>query len=196
MPARGRKPSKTRRAQPKPKMVRLGFGPQLTRSEIRQLREKAAADMRSIGNYVGFLVIQDLRDQRRSAGSSGRAPSPSDRRAAYAIRIMLTVDQKALLEAKANDQVRSVSSYVAKLIVEDLAAGVIWIVKPWRWHCTFRIQRGSRRRTWCLSARDHPPRCRRTRHGHPSPRSDPLSRMVPLASPRPGVISAASGQRE
>jgi len=78
--------------------------------------------MRSIGNYVAFLVIQDLRDQRRSSGRRGRVPSPSDRRAAYAIRVMLTVDQKVLLEAKANDQLRSVSSYVAKLIVEDLAA--------------------------------------------------------------------------
>jgi hypothetical protein len=36
---------------------------------------------------------------------------------------MLTVDQKALLEARARDQVRSVSSYVAKLIVEDLGRG-------------------------------------------------------------------------
>ena len=48
-------------------MIRFGLAAQLTRTEIRQLREKAAADMRSIGNYVAFLVIQDLRDTRRSA---------------------------------------------------------------------------------------------------------------------------------
>jgi len=109
MPARGtrRKSTRTRQSQPKPKMVRFGLGAQLTRSEIRQLRERAAADMRSIGNYVAFLVIQDLRDQRRSGGRRGRAPSPSDRRAAYAIRLMLTVDQKALFEARARDQARS-----------------------------------------------------------------------------------------
>jgi hypothetical protein len=38
----------------------------------------------------------------------------------YEITTPFTVDQKALLEAKTNEQVRSVSSYVAKLIVEAL----------------------------------------------------------------------------
>jgi hypothetical protein len=51
------------------------------------------------------------------------------RRAVYAasvgceITALLTISPKALLEAKANDQVRSVSSYVAKLIVEALGRG-------------------------------------------------------------------------
>jgi hypothetical protein len=35
----------------------------------------------------------------------------------------LTPDQKAQLEARARDQVRSLSSYVAKLIVEELGRG-------------------------------------------------------------------------
>jgi len=37
--------------------------------------------------------------------------------------VPLTVEQRARLEAKARDQVRSVSSYVAKLIVEELGRG-------------------------------------------------------------------------
>jgi hypothetical protein len=38
----------------------------------------------------------------------------------YEIAVPLTLEQKAKLQGKAGDETRSVSSYVAKLIVEDL----------------------------------------------------------------------------
>ncbi len=41
----------------------------------------------------------------------------------YEFAVPLTVDQRAQLQAKARDQVRSVSSYVARLIVEELGKG-------------------------------------------------------------------------
>jgi hypothetical protein len=41
----------------------------------------------------------------------------------YELAVSLTPEQKAKLEAKARDQMRSVSSYVARLIVEDLGRG-------------------------------------------------------------------------
>jgi hypothetical protein len=55
-----RKPTKTLRPKPREKKVRLRLAPQLTRSEIRQLQERAAADMRSIGGYVAKLIVEDL----------------------------------------------------------------------------------------------------------------------------------------
>ena len=41
----------------------------------------------------------------------------------YEIAVSLTPEQRAQLEDRARDEVRSVSSYVAKLIVEELGRG-------------------------------------------------------------------------
>jgi hypothetical protein len=123
MAARGtrRKPTKTLHPKPREKKVGLRLAPQLTRSEARQLQERAAADMRSIGGYVAFLVIEDLR--RRGRGRRhGRAAAQSDQRVSYDIAVSLTPDQETQLQAQSTAQVRSVSSYVARLIVEDLAS--------------------------------------------------------------------------
>ena len=43
--------------------------------------------------------------------------------AAYEIAVPLTAEQKRKVEARARDEVRSVSSYVALLIVADLRQG-------------------------------------------------------------------------
>ena len=122
MPTR-RKPTKTLHPKPREKKVRLKAHPQLTRSEIKRLKARAAGDMRSIGGYVAFLVIRHL--SGRGNGRKRRKPvaSPGDKRMTYPIGIPLTPDQKAQLQAKARDEVRSVSSYVARLIVEELGRG-------------------------------------------------------------------------
>ncbi len=63
-------------------MVRLRVAPQLTPGEVRQLQARAAADMRSVGGYVAWLLIKDL---RRESGRKRRTTgvSPSDKRRAY-----------------------------------------------------------------------------------------------------------------
>ncbi len=102
-------------------MVRLRVDPQLTRGEVRELVARAAADMRSVGSYVALLLIGDLR--RRGRGRSAASVSRGDKRSGYEIAVPLTAGQKRKVEARARDELRSVSSYVALLIVADLHQG-------------------------------------------------------------------------
>ena len=100
-------------------MVRLRVAPQLTQGEVRQLQARAAADMRSVGGYVAWLLIKDL---RRESGRKRRTTgvSPGDKRSAYEIAVPLTAEQRRKVEARAREEVRSVSSHVALLIVAAL----------------------------------------------------------------------------
>ena len=49
--------------------------------------------------------------------------SIGDKRSAYEITVPLTAEQKRKVEHRAREEVRSVSSYVALLIVADLRRG-------------------------------------------------------------------------
>ncbi len=110
------------RLKPQVRIVRLRVAPQLTPGEVRQLQARAAADMRSLGGYVAWLLIKDL---RRESGRKRRSTgvSPSDKRSAYEIAVPLTAEQKGKVEDRARDEVRSVSSLVALLIVAELRRG-------------------------------------------------------------------------
>ncbi len=101
-------------------MVRLRVAPQLTSGEARQLQARAAADMRSVGGYVAWLLIKDLK--RRGAGQRRRARgvSVTDKRSGIEVAVPLTAEQKRKVEHRAREEVRSVSSYVALLIVAAL----------------------------------------------------------------------------
>ena len=101
--------------------VRLHVAPKLTREEFRKLEERAEADLRPVANYVAYLVAQDLRGKRRR----GRPTSakPGDKRNGYELVVPITIPDRRALEERARQQLRSLSSYVAKLIVEDLATG-------------------------------------------------------------------------
>ena len=78
--------------------------------------------MRSVGGYVAWLLIKDL---RRESGRKrrGTGVSVGDKRSAYEIAVPLTAEQKEQVEDRARDEVRSVSSLVALLIVADLRRG-------------------------------------------------------------------------
>ena len=65
-----RKPAKSRRPKRRRKLVRLRVCPQLTRPEVRELQARAAADMRSVGSYVAWPLIGDLR--RRGPDEDGQ----------------------------------------------------------------------------------------------------------------------------
>ena len=56
--------------------------------------------------------------RRRTTGVS-----PGDKRSAYEIAVPLTAEQKGNVEDRARDELRSVSSLVALLIVSDLRRG-------------------------------------------------------------------------
>ncbi len=104
-------------------MVRLRVAPQLTRGEARELQARAAADMRSVGSTVALLLIEDLRRRGPGRGRSAGSVSLGSKRSAYEIAVPLTAGQKRNVEARARDEVRSVSSHVALLIVADLGRG-------------------------------------------------------------------------
>ena len=101
-------------------MVRLRVEPQLTRGEVRELQARAAADMRSVGRTVALLLIEDLGYRGPGRGRTAGRVSLGDKRSAYGIAVPLTAEQKRKVEARARDEVRSVSSYVALLIVAAL----------------------------------------------------------------------------
>ncbi len=99
--------------------TRLRLAPQLTREETRKLEARAAADLRPVANYVAYLVAQDLSGKRRS----GRPTSakPSDDRVGYELVVPITIPDRRELEKRARKELRSLSDYVARLIVDALA---------------------------------------------------------------------------
>ena len=102
------------------KTTRLRLAPQLTREEVRKLEARAAADLRPVANYVAYLIAQDLKRKRsRNRPTSAR---PGDKRIGYELVVPITISDRRELEERARKELRSLSGYVAKLIVEDLAA--------------------------------------------------------------------------
>ena len=115
-----RSSASTLRPKPARPKVRIHTTPKLTPSEFEKLQARAAAEMRSVANYVAFLVVQPLKGQGRRKLRPLPATRPGVDRVSYEIAIPLTPDQRAELEAKAQKQMRSVSSYVALVIAENL----------------------------------------------------------------------------
>ena len=99
--------------------VRLRLAPKLTREETRKLEARAAADLRPVANYVAYLIAQDLRGRRRS--NRRTSAKPGDQRTGYELVVPITIPDRRELEERARKELRSLSGYVARLIVEDLA---------------------------------------------------------------------------
>ena len=110
------RPRKTLR--PPPQKLRLRVSAQLTEQETRRLQARAKADLRSIADTVARLVEADLRKRSSGARSRVRGPNLDDQRTAYDLNMTLTVAQRERVEARAAQQGWSLSSYVAKVIVE------------------------------------------------------------------------------
>ncbi len=99
-------------------MIRLRIDPALTAAEVKALHRRAAEDLRGIANYVAWLIAKDLDRERKQRRRSGARVS--DRRKPYNMAIPLgTADRKRLTE-RADAGMRSISNYVATLILEDL----------------------------------------------------------------------------
>ncbi len=102
------------------KTTRLRLEPRLTREEIRKLQKRAAADLRSVANYVTYLITQDLQGKRRSKRPT--SAKPGDKRVGYNLVVPITIPDRRELEERARKELRSLSGYVARVIVEDLTA--------------------------------------------------------------------------
>ncbi len=92
----------------------------LTRREIQQLEATAAADLRSISNYVSLLVVEHLRRKHQTRRRAAAGANPGERRVSYDIAVQIGPAEKKKLQARARAEMRSVSKYVTKLVIEDL----------------------------------------------------------------------------
>ena len=88
----------------------------LTGAEQRQLKATAERELRSIGNLVGWIVVQHLRSHKKRL----KLKTISGPRSKFEVGVTFTPDELAKLEARAEEQRRSLSSYVTLLVVEAL----------------------------------------------------------------------------
>ncbi len=114
-----RKKSRAKRDTKLHNLTRLGLAPYLTTSEVRELKARAAADLRSISNYVSFLVVEELKRKGRTRSPAG--VKPGEKRKPYAIVMYLTATERRRLEAAVRAERRSVSGLVARVIAAELA---------------------------------------------------------------------------
>ncbi len=99
-------------------MIRLRLEPGLTTREARALEARAAEEMRGIGNYVAWLITRDLARKPRRRRRTGA--KLSDKREPYSMAVPLSTGDRKALKARADAELRSLSKYVATLILEDL----------------------------------------------------------------------------
>jgi hypothetical protein len=93
----------------------------LTRAELRRLEATAAESVRSIGSLLSYLVMQELERPRRRTGSAVLGASSRDRREPYSVRFVIPKAMRRRLESAARAELRSVSGYVGRVLVEALA---------------------------------------------------------------------------
>ncbi len=95
----------------------------LTRREIQQLEATAAADLRSISNYVSLRVVEHPQRKRQTRRRAAAVATPGERRVSYDIAVQIGPAEKKKLQSRARAEMRSVSKYVTKLVIEDLRRG-------------------------------------------------------------------------
>jgi len=117
-----------RKKRPKPRPRKgergsvIGLALLLTRAEIVKLKALAASDLRSVSSYVRWLVALELsRPAPKRPVSSVRGAEAGDRRLALKVSLLLPREMREDLVARAEAEMRSVSSYAGRVVVETLA---------------------------------------------------------------------------
>jgi len=95
---------------------RLQVAPQLTQSEVRELKLRAEAEGSSVSQYVAALVIDDLDHGEPVLRTNHRGRKPKSHQIAFPI----DWESRSKMEVRAKAEVRSLSGYVARVIVKDL----------------------------------------------------------------------------
>ncbi len=103
--------------------AQLSVAPYLTRQEIKQLQGRAASDLRSVNQSVSALVCRHLGKPAAKRRGSQPLGSPTDRRTIFRVTLWLTAAERRELKARAIEDHRSLSGYVAKLILWELGRG-------------------------------------------------------------------------
>jgi hypothetical protein len=68
----------------------------------RDLKARAAADLRTISNYVAHLVAEELK--RKGRGQTHGGAKPGEKRRPYSIALYLTARERERLEAAAREE--------------------------------------------------------------------------------------------
>ena len=101
----------------RPKHERLHVVPQLTKAEITELKQRSAADGRSVGQYVAVLMMEDLMKGKPVL----RTSHPGRKTQGYEINFWLRGNlSRKKVEARAKAEMRSLSGYVGRVIVVAL----------------------------------------------------------------------------
>jgi hypothetical protein len=88
----------------------------LTGAQQRTLKASAERELRSIGNLVGYIVVQHLRSRNERL----KLKTTSGPRSRYDVGVSFTPEEFAKLTGRAEEERRSVSRYVTLLLVEAL----------------------------------------------------------------------------
>ena len=110
-----------RRTRPT-RQIHLRLAHPLTRTEIKRLEARAAGEVRSVANYVAWVIEQDLATKPKRRRPLLDA-NPGHKRISYDAHLSLTIPERRELEKRAAAERRSLSNYVALLVVAELASG-------------------------------------------------------------------------
>ena len=95
----------------------LRVTPRLTPADLTDLRAFAEARRQSLSAYTRSLIEADL---LRDPGPRTKRPTENGARSPCAIRIRLTEEQRAQVADRASHYKLSLSSYVERLLVDEL----------------------------------------------------------------------------
>ena len=104
-----------RRTRPT-RQIRLRLALSFTRAEIKRLEARAAGEVRSVANYVAWVIQRDLAAKPRRQRPPLDA-NPRHKRTGYEVNLTLTIPERRELEKRAGAERRSLSNYVARLVV-------------------------------------------------------------------------------
>ncbi len=101
------------------RQIRLRLALPLTHQEIKRLEARAAGEVRSVANYVAWVIEQDLATKPKRLRPPLDA-NPRHKRVGYEVNLTLTIPERRELEKRAGAERRSLSKYVARLMVGEL----------------------------------------------------------------------------
>ena len=84
--------------------------------EIKRLEARAAGEVRSVANYVAWVIEHDLAAKPRRRRTPLDA-NPRHKRTGYEVNLTLTIPERRKLEKRAEGERRSLSNYVARMVV-------------------------------------------------------------------------------